>query len=108
MTKIVKLRDNSSFYITDRQAESMFEAINSNPNLRMLRILTGFGYRYITPSSIISMQPGIGEDYKSEESVLNEQRRAIRQLKTQESARNLDTGGTIGLLEGDNSPEKLA
>lgn len=78
MSKILRLRDNSSIYVTNEQAENIYKTLNENPNVRILKIITGQGYQYINPFSITSILPCFGDDYRSDEQLLGEQQRALR------------------------------
>lgn len=77
MSKLLILRSNQSVYITDDQAERLYAELNDNPNMRLVRLVTGQGYRYFPPSSIVDIAPAFGENYRSNEQIATEQERFL-------------------------------
>jgi hypothetical protein len=95
MSKLITLRNNTSLYVTNDQADGIFDEVNSNPNLRMLRVLTGQGYQYFPPSSIVAITPCYGESYKSDKQIEDENKRALKTANKQ-----ITNSMPLGYLEG--------
>ena len=92
MSKVMRLRDGSTHWITDEQAEKIFLAINGSNNVRMIRVVQGNGFVYVSPQAIDYIKPAQGEMYKSDADLRLEQAKA--EEKEKERLAKLGAGRT--------------
>lgn len=96
MSKVLALRNNTTIYITDQQAENIFQTLNDNPNVRILKIVTGSGFQYISPFAIITITPMMGDGYMSNAQLEEQQQKYL----SSKAAQAINDGSTAGLVMG--------
>lgn len=76
MSRILRLRDGKTHWVTNEQADKILQQINAG--VRMIRITTAGGYLDVNPAAIDYMSKASGESYISEPELIAKQKEAER------------------------------